>query len=84
MSGQLQRVLCADVFAVHGRPRFRAEAGVGAENGGSARGGDPTRGSVNARGSTPVVLHIALPASDKSWLRAEGDKALETVAARGR
>jgi hypothetical protein len=30
-----------------------------------------------------VVLYIALPVSDKSWLRAEGDKALETVAARG-
>jgi hypothetical protein len=78
-------VLCTVVFAVHGRSRFRAEAGVGvgAEDGGSAREGDATWGSVNVRGSTPVVLHIALPASDKSSLRAEGDGALETVAARG-
>jgi hypothetical protein len=36
--------------------------------------------AVNARSSTPVVLQIALPVSDKSSLRAE---ALETVAARG-
>jgi hypothetical protein len=62
MRGQLQCALCTAVFAVHGRSKFRAEAGVGvgAEDGGSARGGDATWGSVNARGSTPGVLHIAL------------------------
>jgi hypothetical protein len=31
----------------------------------------------------PYGVHIALSVSDKSSLRAEGDKALETVAARG-
>jgi hypothetical protein len=84
MRGQVRRLLCTVVFAAHGRSTFRlSRGGRRRRRGWGQRTG--RRWSVNARGSTPVVLHIALPASDKkSSLRAEGDMALETVAARGK
>ncbi|KAJ7810023.1 hypothetical protein B0H14DRAFT_3151376 [Mycena olivaceomarginata] len=73
------------LFAVRGRPRFRAVAGVGAEDRRGARGGD--EGGVGDGECAlhllraPAMLRVVLPVPDTSWLRAEDNQALDTVAA---
>jgi hypothetical protein len=72
------------LFAVRGRPRFRAVAGVGAEERRGARGGD--EGGVGDGECAlhllraPAMLRVVFPVPDTSWLRAEDNQALDTVA----
>jgi hypothetical protein len=67
------------LFAVRGRPGFRAVAGVGAEDRRGARGGDEDGvgdGECLLRLlRTPAMLRVVLPVPHKSWLGAEDNEA---------